>query len=225
MLPTNRLPPTGGKRRPTRTIHFVLPTLSFRATDFFAAPTDFSLSPYGVTVETPASPPATIPTQTPNQKQTHFRLVNPRIFLLMIFSFRVYQLTNQPINQQTKNGWRAGPPQSPLHSPRFPPAAAPPESLSRQSPTTRLTNLLTCRTSHLCFSTSTHQAFIRISIARPLQPGIYLIGRTLVPLARHFPSFAHAIRASVGRRPLIATGLRLHPCIYPIGRTLVTPCR
>ena len=108
MLPTNRLPPTGGKRRPTRTNHFVLPTLSFRATDFFAAPTDFSLSPYGVTVETPASPPATIPTQTPNQKQTHFRLVNPRIFLLMIFSFRVYQLTNQPTNQQTKNGWKGG---------------------------------------------------------------------------------------------------------------------
>ena len=85
MLSTNRLPPTGGKRRPTRTNHFVLPTLSFRATDFFAAPTDFSLSPYGVTVETPASPPATIPTQTPNQKQTHFRLVNPRIFLLICF--------------------------------------------------------------------------------------------------------------------------------------------
>ena len=62
---------------------------------------------------------------------------------------------------------------------------------------------------------------MRISFARPLQPGIYLIGRTLVPLVRHFPSFAHAIRASVGRRPLIATGLRLHPCIYPIGRTLV----
>ena len=108
MLPTNRLPPTGGKKRPTRTNHFVLPTLSFRATDFFAAPTDFSLSPYGVTVETPASPPATIPTQTPNQKQTHFRLVNPRIFLLMIFSFRVDQLTNQPTNQQTKNGWKGG---------------------------------------------------------------------------------------------------------------------
>ena len=87
-LPANQLLTTDRQTTTPRTNHFVLPTLSFRATDFFAAPTDFSLSPYGVTVETPASPPATIPTQTPNQKQTHFRLVNPRIFLLMIFSFR-----------------------------------------------------------------------------------------------------------------------------------------
>ena len=84
-LPANQLLTTDRQTTTPRTIHFVLPTLSFRATDFFAAPTDFSLSPYGVTVETPASPPATIPTQTPNQKQTHFRLVNPMIFLLICF--------------------------------------------------------------------------------------------------------------------------------------------
>ena len=79
-IPTPNQQPATNNQQPTR-----LPTLSFRATDFFAAPTDFSLSPYGVTVETPASPPATIPTQTPNQKQTHFRLVNPMIFLLICF--------------------------------------------------------------------------------------------------------------------------------------------
>lgn len=36
------------KIRPTRTIHFVLPTLSFRATDFLTIPTDFFFSAYGV---------------------------------------------------------------------------------------------------------------------------------------------------------------------------------
>lgn len=35
-------------KRPTRTICFVLPTLSFRATDFLVPPADFCLFPYGV---------------------------------------------------------------------------------------------------------------------------------------------------------------------------------
>ena len=47
------------KIRPTRTIHFVLPTLSFRATDFLTIPTDFFFSAYGVirTNHTAPDPP------------------------------------------------------------------------------------------------------------------------------------------------------------------------
>ena len=47
------------KIRPTRTIHFVLPTLSFKATDFLTIPTDFFFSAYGVirTNHTAPDPP------------------------------------------------------------------------------------------------------------------------------------------------------------------------
>ena len=47
------------KIRPTRTFHFGLPTFPFRATDFFATPTDFSFSAYGVirTNHTAPDPP------------------------------------------------------------------------------------------------------------------------------------------------------------------------
>ena len=49
VLPAAPFRRSDGKIRPTRTIHFVLPTLSFRATDFLTIPTDFFFSAYGVT--------------------------------------------------------------------------------------------------------------------------------------------------------------------------------
>ena len=47
--PSHRpVPPFRPQIHPTRTFHFVLPTLSFKATDFLTIPTDFSFSAYGV---------------------------------------------------------------------------------------------------------------------------------------------------------------------------------
>ena len=47
-LPANQLLTTDRQTTTPRTNHFVLPTLSFKATDFLTIPTDFFFSAYGV---------------------------------------------------------------------------------------------------------------------------------------------------------------------------------